>query len=88
MVDFHFSGKQIVKVKINCYFLDQVREGSGGGGGGRGGVAWRSYVCLPLTLQMRLVSPPINEQSFHIFYQILAGLTSEERGKILTSVAT
>ena len=31
MVDFHFSGKQIVKVKINCYFLDQVREGSGGG---------------------------------------------------------
>ena len=57
MVDFHFSGKQIVKVKINCYFLDQ----------------------------MRLVSPPINEQSFHIFYQILAGLTSEERAKFQCS---
>ena len=34
----------------------------------------------PSACQMRLVSPPLNEQSFHIFYQILAGLTSEERG--------
>ena len=24
MVDFHFKGLQITKVKINCYFLDQV----------------------------------------------------------------
>ena len=26
MVDFHFKGLQITKVKINCYFLDQVNN--------------------------------------------------------------
>lgn len=26
MVDFHFKGLQITKVKINCYFLDQVGQ--------------------------------------------------------------
>ena len=24
MVEFQFRGRQITKVKINCYFLDQV----------------------------------------------------------------
>ena len=26
MVDFYFNGLQITKVKINCYFLDQVSQ--------------------------------------------------------------
>jgi len=26
MVEFHFRSRQITKVKINCYFLDQVRH--------------------------------------------------------------
>lgn len=26
MVDFHLSGRQISRVKINCFFLDQVTE--------------------------------------------------------------
>ena len=36
-------------------------------------------LTFPSLVQTRLVSPPQNEQNYHIFYQILAGLTSEER---------
>ncbi|XP_019849259.1 PREDICTED: unconventional myosin-IXa-like [Amphimedon queenslandica] len=53
LVEFHYQGMQITRLKVNCYFLDQTR----------------------------LVNPPQNEQNYHIFYQILAGLTSEERSK-------
>ena len=34
-----------------------------------------------LCLQTRLVSPSPNEQNYHIFYQMLAGLTPEERSE-------
>jgi len=53
VVDFQYSGLQITKVKINCFFLDQTR----------------------------LVSPNQNEQNYHIFYQMLTGLSPEERSK-------
>ena len=33
-MEFHFRGRQINKVKVNCYFLDQVRWSMVGGGGG------------------------------------------------------
>ena len=36
-------------------------------------------LTFPSLVQTRLVSPPQSEQNYHIFYQILAGLTSEER---------
>ena len=90
MVDFQFKGLQIVKLRINCLFLDQVRHA----------------VCHPLashlhsilpphltsslphsslphslaSSQTRLVSPNPTEQNYHIFYQLMAGLTSEEKG--------
>ena len=32
-------------------------------------------------MQTRLVSPSPNEQNYHIFYQMLAGLTPEERSE-------
>ena len=34
-----------------------------------------------MCLQTRLVSPSPNEQNYHIFYQMLAGLTPEERSE-------
>lgn len=53
MVDFTYSGLNIMKMKINCFFLDQTR----------------------------LVSPSPKEQNYHIFYQLLAALSPEERSK-------
>ena len=53
MVDFHFSGKQIVKVKINCYFLDQVRARSEGGALGEG--VWFCFASHYLRGQMCVV---------------------------------
>jgi dachs protein len=53
VVDFTVAEMKIIKIKMNCFFLDQTR----------------------------LVSPSAREQNYHIFYQMLAGLSPEEKTK-------
>lgn len=64
----------IYRTKIHCYFLDQV--------GGRVAQFVRDHQRLkPLSFifQSRVVKTPCNERNYHIFYQMLAGLSSSEK---------
>ena len=54
VIDFEIQNRTLVRVKFNCFYLDQSR----------------------------LVSPNRFEGNYNIFYQLLAGLTPEERGML------
>lgn len=73
MVDFHFKGLQITKVKINCFFLDQV--------GFNCHHMYHITIHDSFNTQTRLVNPSPHEQNYSILYQLLAGLTQDERSK-------
>lgn len=45
------------------------------------GALYRTKIHCYFLDQTRVIRPPSYEKNYHIFYQMLAGLTAEERGK-------
>jgi dachs protein len=46
------------------------------------GALYRTKIHCYFLDQTRVIRPLPNEKNYHIFYQMLAGLTQEERGKL------
>ena len=44
------------------------------------GALYRTKIHCYFLDQTRVIRPAANEKNYHIFYQLLAGLSSEERG--------
>lgn len=48
------------------------------------GALYRTKIHCYFLDQTRVIRPLPNEKNYHIFYQMLAGLTQEERGMVTT----
>jgi len=50
------------------------------------GALYRTKIHCYFLDQTRVIRPLPNEKNYHIFYQMLAGLTQEERGKLIFNI--
>lgn len=49
------------------------------------GALYRTKIHCYFLDQSRVIKPLPGEKNYHIFYQMLAGLSNEERGNVLTN---